>query len=217
MFKGTIEWTSDINQLVSRPEAIVLVLGEYDIQLPPMIDHMPASILLPPCEATMLQLDGYLKEFEMNYAQYLNSPELREYLSIILAGILQGHRFIIYIGKDELELPFFGILLNFFVSCYGIVIGNMTNIPFSHNYNNPNAINLLMEYNRITPDVYLMFYPLGIPIPEYIAYRLAIAYQMISNTPNTVYTYSEYFTSVRNKFAYGQPVTFYNPIQIVER
>lgn len=216
MFRGSIEWTSDINTLITRPEAIVLVLGEYNVQLPPMVDHMPASILLPPCEATMLQLDGYLREFEVNYTQYLNSPELREYISILLAGMMEGVRFIIYIGKDELELPFFGILLNFFASYYGIVIGDTISIPFSHNYNNPNAINTLMEFNRISPDIYLMFYPLGIPIPEYLAYRLAIAYRMISNTPSIVYSYSNYFTEMRNKFEYGKPVTFYNPIQIVE-
>lgn len=216
MFRGSINWTSDINQLASRPDVTVLVLGEYDIQLPPMIDYMTASILLPPCEATMLQLDGYLKEFEINYVQYLNSPELREYLSILFTGLLNGNKFVIYIGHDELELPFFSIMLNFFASYYGIIVGNMANIQFSHNYNNPNAINVLMEYSRVTPETYLMYYPLNTPIPEYLAYKMATIYRMIPNDPAVLYTYSEYFTEIRNKFAYGQPVSFYNPIQITE-
>lgn len=216
MFRGSINWTSDISQLVNRPNVTVLVLGEYEVQLPPMIDHMTASILLPPCEATMLQLDGYLKEFEINYVQYLNSPELREYLSILFAGMLYGNHFVLYIGKDELELPFFNILLNYFASYYGVIIGNMSNIPFSHDFNNPNVINVLMEYNRISTDMYLSYYPLNTPIPEYIAYRLAAYYRMIPANTNVIYTYSEYFTQIRNMFSYGEKVTFNNPIQIVE-
>lgn len=217
--KGTIEWTTDLNRVSSSYDEKILVLGEYDISIPNKTnDIMTASILLPPYECTALQLDGNLSEFESLYIQYLNSPDVRRYFSILFTGLLSGFKFLMYIGYDEMQLPFFNILLNYFNSYYGIIISHITSmgefIPFQHNFNNPHVIEVLYEFDQVTPNFLMTFYPVGIPIPIPVAYKMAIEFGFAQPNVDPNY-YSAMFTDIRNKHSYGDYVSDFTPIKIV--
>lgn len=215
--KGIISWTTDLNRVSSSCGEKILVLGEYDLSIPNKTnDIMTASILLPPYECTALQLDGNLAEFEHLYTQYLNSPDIRRYFSILFVGLLNGYNFLIYLGNDEAQLPFFGILLNFLNSYYGIIpatIGPNGFIPFQFNYNNPHILENLYEFDHITPNFMLTYYPINLTIPDYVANKLAVDYGLFKPGMD-VYHFSQIFTGIRNRHPYGEPVTDCTPIKI---
>lgn len=210
---GTIQWTTDLGSLINFPGHTILNLAELD-NFPPMIDVIPASILLPPYEAAVLQLDGMLKEFEYQYILYLESPDVRKYMSMLFKGLMLGKHFIIYLGKDEIELPFFGILCNYFATRYGVVIGG-PNQPYSHNVANPAVIETLYEFDLIDHNTFLMYYPLGVRISDQASYKLALTYSMIMPGQQVVGSFSNYFTQLRNQFKYGD-IIMQSPIQMVK-
>lgn len=214
MFKGVIEVTSDPNYLATKAGYTVLMLGEYEDLYVPMMDTMSASILLPPYVETMLQMDGMLQEFEQRYIAYLNSPELRRYLSMIFLGMIRGMNFIMYVGRDEAQLPFYYTLLNHFLVYYGIAIGEF-NKTFAYDINNPNVILLLYEQNLVTPNAFLSYYPRNMMIPEPIAYKLACDYGTVTPGVPPSY-YAQNYTNMRNQVQSG-PVKVNTPMQIVDK
>lgn len=213
MLNGTLQWTNDLGSLTNFPGYTILNLAELD-NFPPMLDILPASILLPPYEASMLQLDGMLREFEYQYIQYLESPDVRRWMSMLFKGLLLRKNFIIYIGKDEMELPFFGVLCNYFATRYGIIIGGPTQ-SYSHNTNNPAVIETLFEFGWVDHHTFLMYFPLGVRISEPAAYKLAVIYGMIIPGQQPTGSFSEYFTRLRNGFQYGELV-MHSPVQMVK-
>lgn len=213
MFKGVLEISSDPNYVVTKYGYTVLVLGEYEDLNSILLDKMEATILLPPYTETMLQLDGNINEFAPRYISYLGSPDVRRYLSMIFLGMVKGMNFIMYIGRDETQLPFYYVLLDHFLSFYGIAVGEF-NKQFVHDISNPNVDLLLYEQNVISPNAFLTFYPINMQIPIPIAVKLAQEYGVFNPNVDPSY-YSQTYTSMRNMVSPGQPVKPINPMQIM--
>lgn len=213
MFKGVLEITSDPNYVATKYGYTVLVLGEYEDLNNIMIEKMEATILLPPYAETMLQLDGNINEFAPRYINYLNSPDVRRYLAMIFLGMVKGMNFIMYIGRDEVQLPFYYVLLDHFLSFYGIAVGEI-NKQFVHDINNPNVDILLYEQNVISPNAFLTFYPLNMQIPIPMAIKLAQEYKVYNPNVDPMYYVNQY-TSMRNMVNQGQVVKPVTPMQII--
>lgn len=83
-----------------------------------------AGALLPPVDAIQAELNGSMFEANAIYTQYLLSEEADPFISIIVAaGILNNTPIGIMFGKDEMEMQFPKMFLDFIYKYYGIVPG----------------------------------------------------------------------------------------------
>ena len=89
-----------------RGGRVVFITEDVD----PILDSIPnkisAKILLPPFEATELELDGRINESSAIYFRYLSSMEPAEYISVIIAGVVQGLNIGIYFGEQLRDMKF---------------------------------------------------------------------------------------------------------------
>ena len=102
---------------------VVYIVEEAD----PMFATHPAIItagaLLPPIEAIQYELDGRMFESNVLYAQYLQQEEADPYISIILAAAIKQIPVAIMFGKDEMNMQFPKMLIDFLYKSYGLVLG----------------------------------------------------------------------------------------------
>ena len=201
MYKGVIDFITDLQELKGKFNYTVLVLGEYlNIPLIPGVNITQASILLPPYTAAALQLDGDINLFKHEYINHLQSADVRRYFAILLLGLIQGKNFALYVEKDEAALPFTNVLLEFLTEYYGIAPGitdSIGYIPCQYNLAIPNGAMLLYENNLINPNTFLSVYPKLIPIPLPFVQKLMMEFGM--NYPNwSMYDYGNYFNSLKD-------------------
>lgn len=82
-----------------------------------------AGALLPPVEAISAELDGNIFESSSIYDMYLQSHEADQYISIIVAAAIKQIPIGIMFGKDELNMKFPIMLIDFLYKRYGLVLG----------------------------------------------------------------------------------------------
>ena len=82
-----------------------------------------AGALLPPFEAIQMELDGNIIEAYMTYERYLMSEEADMYVSIIIAAALKQIPIGIMFGRDEINMQFPKLFIDFLFKAYGLVIG----------------------------------------------------------------------------------------------
>lgn len=99
-----------------------------------------AGALLPPMESIQYELDGRLLESSTLYNQYLMSEEADPFILIILAAAIKQIPIAIMFGKEEMELQFPKVFLDFLFNTYGVVIGIINVIQ-------PYIIEQVMPYN----------------------------------------------------------------------
>jgi len=125
------------------------------------------SILLPPPMAMSAELDGNMQAFTSMYYQHLATKEADACIVMIIAALAKGMNLILYVPKDESQLSFSGVLVQYLFEVYGITTGSDNN-TFDYNpmYNAILCTRLyLHEY--ITYQDFLVLYPVNIPImPE---------------------------------------------------
>lgn len=87
------------------------------------IQVVEASILMPPYQAMVAQIDGNMEKFSQEYLAYLSSSEsVNSLIAIIGRALLQGINITLFIPKDEAQL-FANILLEYIMGAFGIVVG----------------------------------------------------------------------------------------------
>ena len=82
-----------------------------------------AGALLPPIDAVQAELDGNLLDSMMLYEAYLLREEADPYISIILAAALNQIPIGIMFGRDEKNMQFPKMLIDFVYRYYGLVLG----------------------------------------------------------------------------------------------
>lgn len=160
-FLGTINITTE-PILKTEPSIIILNCSEQFIP-----DSNTATILLPPTSAIMADADGDINTFNQLYFNYLCSPQVREFISVIFQLMIRGMNVFIYVDKTEaMNLNFCSVLLEFFASMYGVVLGNgqqmFTVIPERLG----NVANELFLNNLIDVDTLLSRFDIGLCAPE---------------------------------------------------
>lgn len=82
-----------------------------------------AGALLPPVDAIQAELNGSMFEANAIYTQYLQSEEADPFVSIIIAAGINNIPIGIMFGKDELEMQFPKMFLDFIYKSYGLAPG----------------------------------------------------------------------------------------------
>lgn len=100
----------------------------YIVEEPlPEIASNPAVVgaptLLPPIEAITAELEGDYSTAEVIYNEYLKTPEVDIFISVIIAAVLQNISLALIFGQNERNFWFPKVFLNHLFNMYGISVG----------------------------------------------------------------------------------------------
>lgn len=142
------------------------------------IQVVEASVLMPPYQAMLAQVDGDMNRFKIEYVNYLMSTDaVRALLAIIGKALLQGVNITLFVPKDEAQL-FIDILLEFMVGAFGIVVGTQ-NRPFALLGNASVFINQSCYIcDVITLSEFLAEVPRDLKLFESIAHKVGMDYDL---------------------------------------
>ncbi len=159
-----------------------------------------AGALLPPVEAIQAELDGRMFETVSVYNKYLESQEADQYISIIIAAAIQQSPIPIGImfGKDEMELTFPKMFIDFLYGHYGLVLGLKGKLqPYIEEEFVPFDLAKLYVMNIINYEEFMVKHP---PLP---INGLAISKMACEQNPPVKVKdfnhYLEYFESVKDQ------------------
>lgn len=164
MLKGTIYVTDDINMAMNLAptHTIICVSGEtHNYQeFINVTNASVASVLLPPYEAVMQELDGNLMAFKDIYYTYLSTNEPHQIIALILRALFNGKNILLYCTKDESKMNYMKFLLMYLYENFGIIVGTQNN-PFGFDPRYELIIlNVLYLNNLMNADEYLSNYPI---------------------------------------------------------
>lgn len=176
ILKGNILITADKNiiyqTLNTMPDVRIINLAEEDnLGIDPRC-YVSGTILLPPIDALIAEIDGDEQKYDMIYYNHLVSPIIQEYMSSIIAFLYKGGKLLLYFPNDEYNNTMIKLLYNIMM-IYGIHIG----ILGDPNYDNASCyfdanlewyqLDLIYFYTGIMNwQEYLYYYPLNCPIND---------------------------------------------------
>jgi|GEM_PF-2732048 len=142
------------------------------------IQVVEASVLMPPYQAMLAQVDGDMNRFKMEYVNYLMSTDAAcTLIAIIGRALLQGINITLFVPKDEAQL-FIEILLEYMAGAFGIVVGTQ-NRPFVLLPNAQICINQCCYMaDVITLSEFLAEVPRDLKLFESIAHKVGIDYDL---------------------------------------
>lgn len=120
------------------------------------------TTLLPPYEALMAEMDNNIVQFQQIYALHLAKKENDMFICAIIRALMEGINIVLYIPKDEAELMFSKVLVQYINDIYGITI-----LPEACMYNEQYdsiLITKLYVYELLTKDQFFILYPAGVDI-----------------------------------------------------
>lgn len=138
------------------------------------------SMLLPPPDAMIAMANQDEAQFDLIYNMYFDTPEIQQYITIILAYLYKKGNLLFYspILKDPTENIIIVKFLNLLYDKYGLGIGVINQTPC--NFNMSMKIiwnNLLYSSMIISPREFLINHPVGmqidIPIMEMLKQDLS--------------------------------------------
>lgn len=159
-----------------------------------------AGALLPPMEAIQAELDGNIVEATRIYEQYLSSGmDVSMYVSIIVAAAVKKVPIGIMFGKDESNMQFPNILINYLFKVYGLVIGIPGKLP-SYIVAEMMPYTLAMMYcmNFIDYPTYMEKHP-PLPLHEIAISKLAAEVNPLIEDRSFI-GYYNYFTEAMKVF-----------------
>lgn len=170
MLTGTMYFTTDINIInnsLNATNVCILDLNEMGSILDP--NHpkvIPATLLLPPPDALLAEIDGNLDLFQSIYLQHLFSDDVIEFIAVILLYLLKSGHVILFISQIPEDSVWLNTLLNYFKLNNGIQIGLSLEVPYFYDirFNSTNS-NILYLCNCINANEYLMYDDPNVLIP----------------------------------------------------
>lgn len=170
-----------------------------DIQ--PELKNHPAIItaggLLPPMEEIEAELDGNVIDARMIYDDYLQREIADPYISILIAAALQQVPIGIMFGKDELNMHFPQMLIDFLYEYYGLVVGLKFNRqPIILEAALPFDLAKLYMMNIIDYPTFMEKHPVSMPIHQMVIPRLAYDINPPVKDKNFE-NYYEYFENIK--------------------
>jgi len=176
ILKGNILITTDKNIILEsihmRPDVKIISLDEdNELGLDPGM-FIPGTILLPPVEAIIAEVDGNEEKYDMIYSAHLLSDPVKEYMSSIIAFLYKGGNLLLYFPNQEYNNTIKKMLF-FIMVLYGIHIGIIgdpepDNTVCYYDANLENIqLDLIYYYTRIIDwREYLYYYPANFPITD---------------------------------------------------
>lgn len=155
-----------------RGGRVIFITEDIDARLDAIPNKISAKILLPPFEATELELDGRIDESSAIYFRYLSSMEPAEYISVIIAGVVQGLNIGLYFGEQLRDMKFPLIFLNFLRDYKGLVVGTANNQPGYIREFLPIVLSDLYTKGLVSADRFLAAMPIGDALPMHTIPKL---------------------------------------------
>lgn len=177
---------------------VVYIVEEAD----PLYKTHPAIItagaLLPPIEAIQAELDGAMFESNAIYEQYLLTEEADIYISILLAAAVQQIPVAIMFGRDEMNMQFPKMLIDFLYRQYGLVLGINGAVPsYIIEPMMPTVLAKLYMMNMIDYKTFMEKHP-PLPIHQMVISRLVYDHNPAVASKDLQH-YIEYFETVRQE------------------
>lgn len=175
--KGSIYITNNQQVVLNSAQnySIICMSGETDNfkELIHATNASVASVLLPPYDAVMLELDGDINGFVNAYYNYLSNNEPAMFISLILRALYNGTNILLYLTDEESKLNYMPVFSKYMHDVFGIIIGTET-YQFSYNSGYLSVIYDTLYMNELmTSKEYIQSYPVNITNIN-IATRLAI-------------------------------------------
>ena len=146
---GTIYLSTDQNFCINMATSHIIVCVSGETQSYPqfiqMVDPIIASVLIPPYEACMAQMNGDMESFNMIYRSYLSSGESFKLLGLLLKSLYLGKNIIIYCTNDEMQMGYMQSFIQYLYDSFGICVGTQTN-QFMYYHNAANVHNMEVLY-----------------------------------------------------------------------
>ena len=156
-----------------------------------------AGALLPPLEAIQAELNGNIAESNSIYERYLISEEANMYISILVAAAIKQIPIGIMFGRDEMNMQFPKLFIDFMYRMYGLVIGINGKInPYIVEEMIPADLAMLYGMNIIDYPTFIEKHP-ALPINPMIISKLAIEVNPWVND-KSFNGYLEYFEMVKS-------------------
>ena len=215
LINGKLAITHDVN-IVNNTlcnGGKVLLLSEQpspNIMQSPNI--IPATILLPPYQCVMAELDGEYDIAKTIYTEYLVEKEPDMFICAIITALLDPlTNILIYVGEDEINMSFVSVLLGYLMNEYGITVtSDMNNFLYNMAYDAV-ILSKLYLYELIDYQFLLTMYPGPVNLPEYIIPKLIydINPYISIQTPEAYYCY---FNGLKNRIKDNNNQLLINPI-----
>ena len=123
------ELNEKTGQNFSIPKCKVIVIDDLVIN---QDDFIGGSILLPDGKAMYSLIENDYNNFSMQYINKLsNDPNIREYLTILLSGLIEkGFDYIIYFNNNDYQmaLTIANVLFGDLYNMYGMIVYSYDNI-----------------------------------------------------------------------------------------
>lgn len=181
LLRGNMYITSDKNiiyeTLNMRPDVKVINLDEDNSLNIDKNTIIQGTILLPPVEAKIAEVDGNEQKYDMIYVNHLTSDKIADYMSSIMAFSYMGGSILFYLPDEYNNTKY--KLLGFLYNLYGIHVGvindkTQNNAMYYSDINcEPMQLNMIFQNTGIMSwREYLLRYPINMEIPESILYIL---------------------------------------------
>lgn len=213
MLKGQIYITNDKNVVLNMINNFtIVIIGERDEQLVSQAGANMASILAPDYRSLALELDGNIDAFIVSYTSHLAEPECVSYISNMIEHLYRGGNILLYLNKDESEMMYSKIFIQYMRDVYGIYIGMSDTEPFFYDINYNVAIcNLLYLHENITVEEFFINYPPSIEIHDSVIMKLAYEINPYIDDPN-LENYKRYFYNYKESIKKNNNIFLQNPI-----
>jgi hypothetical protein len=217
ILKGSIMLATNINQinqvLTRMPDTKIISMSEERDIDPRYV--LSGTILLPPIEAIIAEVDGNEQKYDMIYSRYLFSSNVKEYMASILAYLYKGGKLILYFPVKEYNNSI-NKLLGALLTMYGIHVGiigdpNKDNATCYFDSNlEAFQLDLIYYYTGIIDwREYLYYYPINFPISD----------QMMNILFNNIRPYGDNFEqrlNVINRLRVGIKANPYLSVPIIQ-
>ncbi len=172
LLKGTIYITNDINLCLSNLNMCktIIIADEPDnYRIPQAVG---GSLLLPPYEAMSALVDGEENIFKSIYMDYLNNNlSVYKFINIILQALIAGTNIILLIDREGPKFDM--VLREYFISAFGIILGDESHqFQFDLNYI-PGILNRLYSDDDINVEYFLRLFPEDMPFDPFIIRKMA--------------------------------------------
>lgn len=134
----------------------IILIGDQDKDLVTQYDMIVGSLFMPPYEAVMAEMDGDFTTFRDKYFRHLFSTEVQEYIALIFRALYEGKNILLFLTKDESELWYSKLLLEFLMTTFGLTISTVGK-PATFNVNYTDMVcDLLYFYDLFSYVEYLL-------------------------------------------------------------
>lgn len=155
-----------------------------------------AGALLPPVDAIHAELDGNIHMSMAIYESYLMSEEADTYVSILIAAAIKQIPIGIMFGRDELNMQFPKMFIDFLYKAYGLVLGIKDKIyPYIVEEAMPSNLAKLYCMNIIDYPTFMEKHP-PLPISPAVLSKMAIEVNPLVRNKN-LDGYLEYFEHIK--------------------